>query len=202
MNILIGITSSVACIKIPELVAKLKNQLPNANICLISTKNVLNFININDLNELPLLEDRLNFILAKDNDQKRVISFNDDDEWLSWSKRDDPVLHIELRKWAHIYLICPLDANTLAKLSHGLCDNLVTCVARAWDFSRPIVVCPAMNTFMYENRLTKEQLDKLNELGYVEIKAVHKRLMCGDVGMGALAPIDDICNFILNFEIK
>eukprot|EP00049_Salpingoeca_infusionum_P008829 m.145895 g.145895 ORF g.145895 m.145895 type:complete len:66 (-) comp14144_c0_seq6:282-479(-) len=42
----------------------------------------------------------------------------------------DPVLHIELRKWADVFVIAPLDANTLGKLSHGLCDNLLTCTAR------------------------------------------------------------------------
>ena len=50
---------------------------------------------------------------------------------------------------ADVFVIAPLDANTLAKLSTGMADNLLTCVARAWDFSKPIVVCPAMNTAMW-----------------------------------------------------
>lgn len=43
----------------------------------------------------------------------------------AWQKRGDPVIHIDLRKWADILLIAPLDANTLAKISHGICDNLL-----------------------------------------------------------------------------
>ena len=42
----------------------------------------------------------------------------------------DPVVHIDLRNWADVLVIAPLDANTLAKLAHGLCDNLLTCIAR------------------------------------------------------------------------
>lgn len=49
-------------------------------------------------------------------------------------------MHIELRRWADVLVIAPLSANTLAKLAHGLSDNLVTCVARAWDFRMPFVV--------------------------------------------------------------
>lgn len=49
------------------------------------------------------------------------------------------VLHIELRKWADVLLIAPLSANTLAKIAGGLCDNLLTSVVRAWDFSKPFL---------------------------------------------------------------
>lgn len=49
-----------------------------------------------------------------------------------WKNRGDPVLHIQLRKWADYLLIAPLSANTLAKISNGICDNLLTLVCRAW----------------------------------------------------------------------
>ena len=52
----------------------------------------------------------------------------------------DPVLHIELRRWADVLLLAPLSANTLAKAASGLCDNLLTCVVRAWDFDKPLLV--------------------------------------------------------------
>ena len=51
-------------------------------------------------------------------------------------------------------IICPLSANTMAKISNGICDNLLTCVFRAWDFKKPVFVAPAMNTFMYDNPFT------------------------------------------------
>ena len=50
--------------------------------------------------------------------------------------RGDPVLHIELRKWADICLVAPLSANTLAKLALGLADNLLSSTLRAWDFAK------------------------------------------------------------------
>lgn len=49
-------------------------------------------------------------------------------------------MHIELRNWADVLLIAPLSANTLAKIAGGLCDNLLTCVVRAWDFKKPLLV--------------------------------------------------------------
>lgn len=64
----------------------------------------------------------------------------DEDEWRDWAAVGDPVLHIELRRWADVFVVAPLSANSLAKLAQGLCDNLVTCVARAWDFRRPLLV--------------------------------------------------------------
>lgn len=57
----------------------------------------------------------------------------DEDEKRLWSKRGDPVLHIELRKWADVMLVAPLSANTLAKIANGFCDNLLTLVCRCWN---------------------------------------------------------------------
>lgn len=93
----------------------------------------------------------------------------DEDEWPSpadpsgpgW-RRDDPVPHIELRRWADVLVFAPLDANTLAKLAAGLSDNLPTCVYRAWDFRRPVVLAPAMNTLMWESPLTARHLAALH----------------------------------------
>ena len=69
-------------------------------------------------------------------------------------ERGDDVLHIELRRWADLLLIAPLDANTLGKLAAGLADNCLTCVWRAWDPDRPVVLAPAMNTLMWRHPLT------------------------------------------------
>lgn len=66
---------------------------------------------------------------------KDIEVFTDENEWSTWQKRGDPVLHIELRKWADMILIAPLSANTMAKIVNGICDNLLTCVMRAWDFT-------------------------------------------------------------------
>ena len=66
------------------------------------------------------------------------------------------MLHIELRKLASILIIAPLSANTMGKIANGLCDNLLTCIARCWDLKRnPFIVAPAMNTMMYEHPITE-----------------------------------------------
>ena len=127
----------------------------------------------------------------------------DEDEWRSWREKGDPVLHIDLRKWADMMLVAPLSANTLAKVANGMCDNLVTCVARAWDFKgapdnleKPLVVAPAMNTCMWEHPITEKQLKALDDLGVWIVPPQSKTLACGDVGMGAMASTDVLCDVI------
>ena len=101
-------------------------------------------------------------------------------------------MHIDLRKWADVYVVAPLGANTLAKLSNGLCDDLLSCVARAWDFGKPLVVAPAMNTHMWSHPLTGAQLATLQGFGAVVVPPMAKKLACGDVGVGALAELGDV----------
>jgi len=106
------------------------------------------------------------------------------------------VVHIELRRWADALVIAPLSANTLAKLAHGLCDNLLTCVVRAWDPARPLLVAPAMNTLMWDNPLTEEHLLALRRRRVRVIPPVSKVLACGDEGHGALAAVRDISDAV------
>ena len=56
------------------------------------------------------------------------------------------VLHIELRRWADILVVCPMTANTLSKITLGICDNLLTNVIRAWNTTFPILLAPAMDS--------------------------------------------------------
>ena len=88
-----------------------------------------------------------------------------------------------------IFIIAPLDANTLAKLATGLTDNLLTSVARAWDFgnSKKILFAPAMNTAMWEHPVTQPQVNTLKSWGYIEIPPIAKMLACKTFGMGAMA---------------
>ncbi|XP_067829747.1 phosphopantothenoylcysteine decarboxylase isoform X5 [Heptranchias perlo] len=97
-----------------------------------------------------------------------------------WKQRTDPVLHIDLRRWAALMLIAPLDANTLGKIASGICDNLLTCVVRAWDRKRPLLFCPAMNTAMWEHPITATQIQTLKSFGYIEVPCIVKKLVCGD----------------------
>ncbi|KAG0165193.1 hypothetical protein DFQ28_009109, partial [Apophysomyces sp. BC1034] len=112
----------------------------------------------------------------------------DDQEWRMWKKKTDPVLHIDLRNWADIMVVAPLDANTLAKIANGLCDNLLTCVLRAWDLRKPVLVCPAMNTNMWTHPFTATHLGVLQDtLTFKIISPISKTLACGDTGIGAMA---------------
>lgn len=217
-NILLGISGSVASIKLNELILHLTTLNSRVNICVIPTNNSLHFVPhfqsiINK--QMPTLTERLEFLLdnkeekkSKEDNINTIFSFTDEDEWSSWQKRTDPVLHIELKKWADLFLIAPLDANTLAKLSNGLCDNLLTCVARAWDIReviqkiRPVIVCPAMNTFMFEHPITARQLRVLGEeFGFTIVDCIEKVLVCGDVGMGAMASVESIVDVVKNLII-
>src|ERR1700722_4635056 len=98
----------------------------------------------------------------------------------------DPLSHLALVGNAEIYLIAPASANTLAKLAHGLADNLLSSCALA--ASCPVVVAPAMNIHMYEHEATRANLAILRERG-VEIVApdVGRLASQGEHGVGRLA---------------
>jgi len=144
-----------------------------------------------------------------------TVPVRDRDEWPGDRyRRGDDVLHIELRRWADLLIVAPLDANTLAKFALGLCDNLLTCLYRAWDLDRPVVLAPAMNTLMWRKPVTGRHLAQiwLDQSGRdvlppdwsldaaPDLFALHasrtilippqaKRLACGDVGVGAMAEV-------------
>lgn len=94
----------------------------------------------------------------------------DEDEYLSWTGRGDPVVHIELKNLCDLLMICPLSANTLAKYANGISDNLLTNIVRAWPYEKvmkegenyewvlkkPVMVAPAMNTDMFEHPITEK----------------------------------------------
>ncbi|XP_012251486.1 phosphopantothenoylcysteine decarboxylase [Athalia rosae] len=170
-KLLIGCTGSVATIKLPTLAEKFWEQ--NLEVRVVVTERAKHFFKECDLPPgTQILSDTV--------------------EWAAWQDRGDPVLHIDLVKWADLYLIAPLDANTLGKLASGMCDNILTCVARAWDPTKPLLFCPAMNTKMWEHPVTGPQISMLKSWGYKEIPCVSKTLACGDVGLGAMAEVDTI----------
>lgn len=150
-----------------------------SQIRVITTKNAKHFFN---KSEIP----------------DTVQVFDDNDEWSMWTKRNDPVLHIELGKWADLMVIAPLDANTLAKMAQGICDNLLLCTTRAWNFEKPLFFSPAMNTRMWEHPITKQHIDTLLSWNHIEISCISKKLMCGDTGLGAMAKPEVIFETILN----
>lgn len=109
-------------------------------------------------------------------------------------KEEDPssIKHIDLAKNTDLFLVAPLSANTLAKLAHGMADNIVTAVALALPMGVPKLIAPAMNTNMYLNPASQHNLQLLRSYGFEEIKPRESLLACGDFGTGALATIDTI----------
>jgi phosphopantothenoylcysteine decarboxylase len=202
-RVLLCVTGSVATIKAAELVTGLV--AAGASVRMVASQGACHF-----LNTIPQTAAEQPALLQC----AGVSVYTDADEWSSWQGRGDPVLHITLRRWADILLIAPLSANTMAKLAHGMADNLVTCVARAWDQRRPVLVAPAMNTAMWEHPhtakvravnatqtvpylflLTRSTTQHLAELATLEmriIQPVEKRLVCGDTGIGAMADVGSI----------
>lgn len=215
-NILILVTGSVAAIKLPLLIDRLQ-QLPqrrpaaspeekdkvvdNINIRVVVTEASLHFFNLEEV------QAKLNTSSSSSPATSEVISkaavLRDADEWSAWSAIGDPVLHIELRNWAHLGLVAPLDANTLGKVAAGQCDNLLTCVLRAWDAAKPLLFAPAMNVHMWEHPLTGRALATLTDLlGYHQIGPISKRLACGDLGMGAMAEVEAIAEQVHRHLLK
>lgn len=208
-NVLLGVTGSVAAIKTPQLYAALR-QAGHA-VIVVATDPSLYFFDPAALDPADPAQPRRN--------QDVVVL--DADEWPGRGEgrryqRGDEVRHVDLRRWADLYLIAPLDANTLAKLANGLADNCLTCVWRAWDTSRPAVLAPAMNTLMWQHPATARHLRQLaadagltglsdsgdpadlaaaiNARGsplYV-LAPESRELACGDVGVGAMAGVERI----------
>ncbi|KAF8526133.1 flavoprotein [Gautieria morchelliformis] len=117
----------------------------------------------------------------------------------SWSRMGDPILHIELRRWADVILIAPCSANTLSKLASGACDNLITSVLRASPPTTLTYLFPAMNTQMYLHPLTASHLSVVSDtLGYTVVGPIGKGLACGDKGTGAMTEWLDIVHMVVD----
>ncbi|CAJ1815355.1 unnamed protein product [Sphenostylis stenocarpa] len=134
---------------------------------------------------------------------KDINVFWDDNDWNTWKRIGDRVLHIELIRWAEILVIAPLSANTLGKIVAGLCDNLLTCIVRAWDYSKPLFVAPSMNSIMWKNPFTERHCIGIDELGISLIPPVTYRKANGDIEHGAMAEPSTIYSTVrLFYELK
>ncbi len=101
------------------------------------------------------------------------------------------IRHISLAKKADCFLIAPATANIIGKIASGIADDMLTTVVMAIK-DKPVIICPAMNTAMYENPITQDNIKKLKMYGYIFVEPKESLLACGDIGKGALADIDTI----------
>jgi len=163
MNILIGVTGSIAIYKTLELIRLfVKN---GDNVRVIMTKASQKFIT-------PLTFESLT--------GNKVLTENTE----SWA---DEYNHIDIGKWADIFIIAPATANTINKLNGGIADNLL--IQTYLAFTKEIIIAPAANTNMYLHPTTQKSL---KSLPHHIIEANSGLLACGDKGIGKMADINDI----------
>ena len=110
---------------------------------------------------------------------------------------DYSVEHVSLAARADAVVVCPATANLIGKAACGIADDLLTTVLLAVH-EKPRVLCPAMNTAMWENPLVQRNLETLKTLGWQVIEPEAGRLACGDEGTGRLADTGAIAEFINN----
>lgn len=98
--------------------------------------------------------------------------------------------HLEPGQTADVMVIAPATAATMAKLAHGMADDMLSCQALA--FAGPKIVAPAMNPRMWENQATQRNWAMLEELGFIRVAPECGDVACGDIGSGRLAPVEEI----------
>ena len=204
LHLLLAASGSVAIVKLPLIIVALAPH-SNLSIRIILTQNAARFFK-GQSDELPTVA-ALSMLPNVD------AIYHDEDEWVEPWTRGADILHIQLRRWADLLVIAPLSANTLAKISGGFCDNLLTSVVRAWDISpqnprRPrIIVAMAMNSAMWDHPVTAKQIRLLEEewgvrganaeKGWIEVLHPQvKTLACGDIGQGGMHDWKDIVTVI------
>ncbi|OUR71011.1 phosphopantothenoylcysteine decarboxylase [Arcobacter sp. 31_11_sub10_T18] len=172
-NILIGVTGSIAIYKTLDLIRLFIKA--NANVKVIMSESAKKFVT-------PLTFETIS--------QQTILDEGNE----SWDKGSINN-HIDIGKWADLFIIAPASANTINKLSNGIADNLLTQTALAYIKTK--VIAPAANTNMIQNPITVQSLQKLSALGYKIVSSQIKELACKDIGDGALAqPSEIFCSSV------
>ena len=170
LRLLLGISGGIAAYKIPLLIRLLIQN--NVEIKVVLTKAARTLVGedaLRTVSENPVFLDETPPVYDMD--------------------------HIRLAEWADLFLISPATANTIAKIAHGIADNLLTTLALSFD--GPILIAPAMNTIMWENPATCDNITTLKERGVHVLPVSSGPLACGDDGAGRMISIESIVEFVL-----
>ena len=167
-NIILGVTASIAIYKACELIRKFKE-------CGFTVKVVMT-------KEAEELIKPIVFASLSGNRVCRAGIFDEPDTWR--------IEHVSLAEEADLILIAPATANIIAKFAAGICDDLLTCTVCA--SKTRVLIAPAMNENMYNNKITQSNIAKLKSCGYKFIAPRKGVLACGKVGLGCLAEPEDI----------
>ena len=170
-TIVLGITGGIAAYKMPNVAHELAKR--GADVHVLMTKNATEFI-------APLVFETLT------NRRCIVDTFDRNFQY--------DVAHVSLANAADLMLIAPATANVIAKLAHGLADDMLTTVTLA--ATCPKLVAPAMNTHMLENPITQDNIRTLAHYGFTVIPSGSGLLACGDVGSGRLPDEDVLLDYV------
>ncbi|MHC6647552.1 bifunctional phosphopantothenoylcysteine decarboxylase/phosphopantothenate--cysteine ligase CoaBC [Alteromonas sp. HB246098] len=176
-NILLGVTGGIAAYKAPDLVRKLTAL--GANVRVVVTDSAAEFVSTLSL---------------------QAVSGNPVHQHLLDPAAEAAMGHIELAKWADILLIAPATANTVAKLAHGMADDLLTTLYLATTAT--LFVAPAMNQQMWKASATQRNIATLQKDGVTFIGPASGEQACGDVGSGRMVEPVDIANALNDNEDK
>ena len=172
MSIILGVASSIAAYKSLDLVSRLLKR--GLDVEVIMTQNATNFITPECFSALT---------------KHKTITMTFD------KNIHYEVEHISLAQKAEVFAIVPATANVIAKIAHGLADDMLTTTFLAADC--PKIIAPAMNTKMYENPITQDNLELCRRYAIEIVEPSVGHLACGDVGKGHLASLDDLEDAIL-----
>lgn len=170
--VVLGVTGSIAAYKIANLASALVKL--GADVHVIMTKNATNFIT-------PITFETLT------SNKCLVDTFDRNFEF--------DVEHVSLAKKADIFMVAPASANVIAKMAHGIADDMLTTTILAAKCKK--FVSPAMNTNMYTNPITQDNLDILRKYGFEIIDPANGYLACGDTGAGKMPEPEVLLQYIL-----
>ena len=176
-KIALGVTGGIAVYKAVDLVSRLRKQ--GAEVRVIMTEHAQQFVTPLTFKEIS--------------GNKVAVSMWD-------SNQEFNVEHISLANWADAFVVAPATANILAKMANGIADDLLSTTLLAAQ--APIIVCPAMNTGMYQNPITQENIAKLEAHGVTVMPPAVGYLACGVSGSGRLPEPQQIVEFIDDFFAK
>src|SRR3989338_7809812 len=176
-NIVIGVTGSIACYKVLDLIKKLRKE--KANVYVIMTYGS------------QKLADKKDFEKASNNKVYTDL-FEADINYKDYIKKNKPIKHISLADIADLFLICPATANVIGKIANGMADDLLTTSIMATNAA--VLICPAMNVKMWKNPVLQSNIKRLKELKYEFVEPEYGDLACGYKGMGRLANLQKIIN--------
>ncbi|MDD5323221.1 MAG: bifunctional phosphopantothenoylcysteine decarboxylase/phosphopantothenate--cysteine ligase CoaBC [Methylococcales bacterium] len=170
-HILLGVSGGIAAYKSAELVRLLRKQ--GAEVRVVITKSAMEFVS-------PLTF--------------QALSGNPVHSELLDADAENAMGHISLARWADLLLIAPATANLIAKLSHGLADDLLSTLYLA--ATCPVYIAPAMNQAMWNKAVTQENMQKLGTHGVKVIGPEQGDQACGETGFGRMSEPVDICNYL------